>query len=104
VRDHGGSPTDIILFDVETGALRTRLIGHSTGITPLTFSPDGRTLASAGLDGRIRLWDPAAGKEKTGRTDDVGYVSSISFSSDGARLAFAGNDSSVRIWDLRAAQ
>jgi eukaryotic-like serine/threonine-protein kinase len=74
------------------------------GISALTFSPDGRILASAGLDGSIRLWDPATGKERTCRTDDVGRVNSISFSPDCARLAFADNDSSVRIWDLNSQQ
>ena len=101
VGQSAGTPQDITVIDVETGLIRTRLTGHRRGVNALAFSPDGRTLASAGLDRSIRLWDPATGKERTCRTDDVGRVSSISFSPDGARLAFADNDSSVRIWDLK---
>jgi WD40 repeat protein len=102
VGESAGSPRDITLFDVETGAVRNRLTGHHCGINALAFSPDGRMLASAGMDRSIRLWDPATGTEKTCRTDGVGWVKSISFSPEGARLAFVGEDTSVRIWDLRS--
>jgi WD40 repeat protein len=100
--ESAGSPQDIVLFDVETGAPRTRLSGHLCGINALAFSPDGRMLASAGMDRSIRLWDLATGLQKTCRTDDVGWVKSISFSPDGTQLAFDGKDSFVRIWDLKS--
>jgi WD40 repeat protein len=102
VGESAGGPQDITVFDVETGSVRIRLAGHLSGINALAFSPDGRTLASAGIDRTIRLWDLATGTEKTCRSDDVGYVKSISFSPDGTWLAFAGNDFSVRIWDLKS--
>lgn len=31
--------------------------GHTNGITTLTFSPNGRLLASGGLDGRVCIWE-----------------------------------------------
>jgi WD40 repeat protein len=101
VGDSAGTPQDITLFDVETGAVRSRLTGHQSGINALVYSPDGRTLASAELDRSIRLWDLATATELTCKKADVGWVKSISFSRDGAWLAFAGSDTSVRIWDLK---
>jgi WD40 repeat protein len=101
VGEAAGTPRDITVIDVETDLIRTRLTGHLRGINALVFSPDGRTLASAGMDRTIRLWDLATGTEKTSRRDDVGWVKSISFSPDGAWLAFAGSGSSVRVWDLK---
>jgi len=100
--ESAGSPQDITLFDVETGAVRSRLAGHLSGINALAFSPDGRILASAGGDRSIKLWDLATGTEKASRRDDVGWVKSVSFSPDGAWLAFAGSDTSVRIWDVES--
>jgi WD40 repeat protein len=101
VGESAGYPVDITLFDVETGAVRSRLTGHLSGINALAYSPDGRTLASAGVDRSIMLWDLATATEKTCKKAGVGCVKSISFSRDGAWLAFAGNDSSIQIWDLK---
>jgi len=97
-------PQDIILLDPETGEVRTRLTGHLRGVSALAFSPDGHTLASAGLDRCIKLWDLTDGKEQASLRDGVGTVKSLSFSVDGAWLAFAGSDYTVRIWDLASGQ
>jgi WD40 repeat protein len=96
-----GNPTDIILLNAETGKLRSRLTGHLAGINALVFSPDGRTLATAGVDRCIKLWDLAQSKEQTTVSEDVGFIRTLAFSRDGAWLAFAGSDDTVKIWDVR---
>ena len=93
-------PRDVILVDVATGAVRSRLSGHQRGINALSFSPDGRTLATAGADRCIKLWDLATGKERATLSDHVGWVKSVVFSPDSAWLAYSGNDATVRVWDL----
>jgi WD40 repeat protein len=51
----------ILLWDVITGDQLGRLEIHSYyGVSALAFSPDGRTLAAANLNGAIRLWDVTA--------------------------------------------
>ena len=55
----------IYLIDSEQGELRRSFPGHGFGTMALAWHPDGATLASAGQDGKVRLWDVISG-EQTG--------------------------------------
>jgi WD40 repeat protein len=48
--------TAVKLWLVDTGELLRTLDGHTHGVDFLTFSPDGKYLASASYDGMIRIW------------------------------------------------
>lgn len=65
----------------------------------LAFSPSGETLATAGRDGMVRLWESrtgrALGEFRSALTDSPG----LSFTPDGTRLA-AATGSDIRIWDV----
>ena len=72
-----------------------------------TFSPDSTTLATAGDDGLILLWDMddiAANKddaEPVILSGHKGKVVGLSFSSDGSKLASASWDGSIGLWQMR---
>lgn len=53
---------EVKLWDSATGKELRTLAGHTAAIDAVTFSPDGKTLASGGVDRLLRLWDVASGK------------------------------------------
>ncbi len=79
-----------------------KLAGHTSWIYSLAFSPDGHTLASAGWDEWIRLWDLETGAERAVLEGHKSEVYCLAFSPDGKTLASgsANNNSVVKLWDV----
>jgi RNA polymerase sigma factor (sigma-70 family) len=90
----------IHLWDVSTGQERRHFGGHRGGYYQVTFSPDGRRLASAGEDGYVRLWEVRSGLERHRFAGHRGPVASVAFSTDGALLASGSSDTTALIWDI----
>src|SRR5437763_1966979 len=66
----------------------------------IVYSPDGKTLASEGNDGTVRLWDVATGKERATIKGHAGDVNSVSYRPDGKTLASARDDNTILLWDV----
>ena len=95
---------DILLWNVASSQEKATLRGQSMNLHFLTFSPDGRTLASGGYDGVLRLWDVASGQQTTTFRGHEDWVTSVKFSPDGSILASGGEDHTVRLWDVVSGQ
>ena len=84
------------LCRVEPVVLRDR-----AEVNSLAFSPDGESLASAGGDGAIKVWNSrTGGVTRSLEGAHLGYASSIAFHPDGMHLASVGADGLVKVWDL----
>lgn len=69
-------------------------------INCLAWSPDGKTIATAGDDCTIWLWDVASGEIKQEFEGHMGRVLSVDWSPNGNLLASGGSDRTVRVWEV----
>ncbi|MBE9126586.1 MULTISPECIES: hypothetical protein [unclassified Coleofasciculus] len=75
-----------------------RLEKHGTSVLGVSFSPDGKRIASAGADNRIILWNPDGTVVRT-LTDHRQPVTSVSFSPDSLTLASTSEDKTIKLWN-----
>ena len=74
------------------------LAGHSNSVSGVTFSPDGKHLASCGHDGRVKLWNPTT-RQETVVLVHGSVVRSLAWSPDGSVLVTGANDGTVKVWE-----
>src|SRR5260221_12450203 len=84
---------------MQTGRLLFRLEGHTDVVGIGIWSADDSRLVTASLDGTLRVWDPATGKQIQ-MMDHHSSVWCAALSPDGSRVASSGGDGIMRIWDV----
>ncbi|MFM7406837.1 MAG: eIF2A-related protein, partial [Cuspidothrix sp.] len=79
---------------------RNQFKGHQGYVNSVSFSPDGKTIATASSDNTARLWN-LQGQMLQEFKGHQGSVRSVSFSPDGKTIATASSDNTARLWNLQ---
>jgi len=95
----GSADKTVRLYEADTQDHIRTYRGTKDFVTALTFSPDGKTLAAATLDGDIRLYQTNANRQRVSPIDaHRGRIAALAYSANGEYLASAGDDGTVKIW------
>jgi WD40 repeat protein/tRNA A-37 threonylcarbamoyl transferase component Bud32 len=76
--------------------------GHVAPLNAVAISPRGRTLASAGEDRVVKVWDMGEGRVLHSFALHAGAVWGLAFSPDGKLLATGGRDGAIALWNVRS--
>jgi Tol biopolymer transport system component len=94
------SPGKLMVWDLPDNKVKYQH-DEAKGIRSVAYAPDGKTLALALYDGKVRLIDAATGKEKQVLEGHKNGVNCVAFSPDGQTLASASLDQTAKLWDLK---
>jgi len=109
-----GAPFNTIkLWNISTMACVATLEGHTNSVQSVTFSPDGKLLASGSDDHKIKLWDISTMDCIKTLEGHTGSVQSVTFSPDGKLLASGSDEqggpiyqdsimsaNTIKLWDM----
>ena len=93
------SKKELYLYEIATGRIVRRFIGHDKPGPQFTVSPDGKRILSWSDDKTVRLWDVESGKEIRrfeGHSDKAAGV----FSPDGTKILTFSPDLTLRLWSV----
>jgi WD40 repeat protein/class 3 adenylate cyclase len=88
------------VFDVRTGDVVFELPGHTYSVNSVSWSPNGRWIATGAGDSSVRVWDASTGELQERLLGHAGVVTTVDWSPDSRRIVSGGSDGTARVWEL----
>ncbi len=82
----------------------TTLLGHTSTIKSVAYSPDGKTALTGSDDGTARLWDAATGKPLYLLLGHTCTINAVAYSPDGRTVLTGSMDNTARLWDVKTGE
>lgn len=98
------SHNDILIVDLQTKAIVSRLQGHLADVTALTFNGSNQRLASIGSDHTLRVWDVPTAKETYSGSIHRMSAASVLFTVDHRSLIIGTEDGEILLWHVKTQQ
>lgn len=73
--------------------------GHTDAVLHVSYSPDGKRLASGGGDGAVRFWNPGTAMPMHTCLGHKNHILTACWSPDGANFISADRNGEIRVWD-----
>lgn len=96
----GSADRSVIIWDMDSGDIIRKLLGHSMPVQSVAINPLGDIAASGAEGGTIILWDVASGRPLRQLSGHSNTVGTLAFSPDGALLVSGGADNKLILWDV----
>lgn len=94
----------LLVWEWQSESFVLKQQGHSGEMNSLAYAPDGRHVATAGADGKVKLWDTSSGFCFATFSEHSAGVSAVEFAGRGGAaggvLFSSSLDGTVRAWDL----
>ncbi len=78
--------------------------GHTSSVNAVSFSPDGKILASVSGDATIKLWEALTLQELRTLEGHTDFTNAVTFSPNGKILASGSGDTTIKLWDVMTGQ